>query len=782
MVNTLDKEEFRIKLEEINHLVEKKDYKGALEVVDSIDWRKVKNPRILRTVGEIYASNKKYEESKEILLLAYHRAGIGKDILHRLIEISLKMKDVSEAEEFYEEYMRVAPNDRGQYTLLYQILKAKGAPIEEQIHALEEYKEKEFTEKWSLELAKLYEKAGEKEKCIDLCSTMILWFSEGKYVERALELKAHFGALTEEEKKKYHGIPVGPEEIDVLKKNLEEEDSQNHSEYEFEEDSKNIDPIKIEKQQEPDLMAIDENKTGFQEKISKSFKELFAKKKEKKEEDDFFYSEKESISSQMNIVHGKKEEDSDDIPQLEPEIVDHFGENKAAEKKFSQEEEEETSIFEFKQPDPHKVPPVSKTTSLPDPELIREIMNEKKYAEEAAAAKVSEEPYQEEEKDSLEFNLEDSILAAASAQGITFDQPENEDDFSSEAPEEFEDDVEELKKEIEKLEPEFSDELSEEEQMEEAQEVAFQEESSREESPELKKFSEQIQKILDEKNEPLTEEEELENFIDSKNDQWEISSGGIVPRKRKLTEEEEKLFSYFVKVPGMKEQLLDMLEDMQDSAADKTSKTGNIIVMGARYTGKTHLISSIIPAVCRELHMEAVKVAYVFAEQINGKDIAKIISKVSGGFLVIENANQMIQETADQLNQAMEFRTDGLTVILEDEKIGMRKFMARYPKLSKKFTSMINIPVFTNDELVNFAKVYTQEKGYSIDQMALLALYNLISQNQKEDEPMTIGAVKEMIDNAIAKSQGGMRKLKRNFSKKRHSVDGMIVLYENDFS
>ncbi len=252
--------------------------------------------------------------------------------------------------------------------------------------------------------------------------------------------------------------------------------------------------------------------------------------------------------------------------------------------------------------------------------------------------------------------------------------------------------------------------------------------------------------------------------------------------KEKMTESETKMFTYLAKVPGLKEQIVDALCDAQMAASDKTSRTGNIIVMGGRETGKTRLISSLIPAICKELKLEASKVAYVFAEQINGKDITAIVSKLAGGFLVIENANQMTSETVEMLNKAMEFRTDGLTVIIEDEKIGMRKLIAKYPKFANKFTSMINIPVFTNDELVNFAKVYTKENGYTIDQMGMLALYNLIGVNQKEDEPMNVGAVKELIDSAIARSKGGIRKLKRNISKKRTDHDGFIVLYEKDFS
>lgn len=279
----------------------------------------------------------------------------------------------------------------------------------------------------------------------------------------------------------------------------------------------------------------------------------------------------------------------------------------------------------------------------------------------------------------------------------------------------------------------------------------------------------------------LTEEEELEQLIASFQTGEETDPLDIVPRERELRDEEKKIFTYFVKVPGLEEQLIDTLCDVQLAAADTTSKTGNIIIMGGRECGKTRLISGLIPAICKELNIEASKVAYVFADQINDKDIPAIVKKLSGGFLVIENANQLNQQTVDMLDKAMETDTEGMIVIIEDEKIGMRKLIARFPKFAKKFTSMINIPVFTNDELVNFARVYTKENGYTIDQMGMLALYNLISTNQKEDEPMSVGAVKELIDAAIMKSQGGIRKFKRNISKKRTDNDGFIVLYEKDF-
>lgn len=850
-MNKLDKEEFRIKLEEINHLVEQQDYKGAMKVVDSIDWRRVKNVRTLCVVGEIYAANKRYEDSKEIFLLAYHRAPIGKNILYRLIEVSLKMGDIGEAMEFYEEFMEVSPNDNTQYILKYKIYKAKKASLNEQIQILEEYKEKEFTEKWSYELAKLYYKAGDKEKCLDLCNEIVLWFNEGKYVMKALDLKLRMGALTGAEKEKYEQqfIPklITPEEAKALKENRsedaeneEDETAQRAAKSEYTEDAPVIESIRMD---ERDINGAE----SIQEKISKGIRDIFGGiKKEDKEELPDEDSSEEDIQEEM-IKDNSQENNFENVPDLEPEGSKNKLEYKPVEEKTTTESAQEEKKIDF-----------SATMKLPELNIPASMKNfEIKEPSPSVETPVPNLISGSDEKQSsdFDFNLEDTILAAASAQGIEIPE-ENEQIVSSEAvPEEVEDDIpseedlqeaeaeflngpvfvrekqkEQKNYEIPSLEPEEF--ISGEIDSQETQESDYLDEDDDEfdddfiqgrttlrtgkkeiQKPETEKpqkpqgmntevfnFQQELKKVLGEKDdltgtvlmrqddtpqEPekeLTEEEKLELFIESIHPKEERDILDIVPREKELREEEEKLFTYFVKVPGMKEQLIDTLCDAQMAAADKTSKTGNIIVMGGRETGKTRLISGLIPAICSELNIPASKVAYVFAEQINGKNIASIVSKLAGGFLVIENANQLIPETVEELNKAMEFRTDGLTVIIEDEKIGMRKLIARFPKFAKKFTSMINIPVFTNDELVNFAKIYTKENGYTIDQMGMLALYNLISINQKEDEPMNIGIVKDLIDNAIAKSQGGIRKLKRNLSKKNTDRDGYIVLTEKDFS
>ena len=823
LVKTLDKEEFRIKLEEINKLVQNKDYKGAMNIVDSIDWRRVKNVRTLCVVGEIYAANGRYEDSKEIFLLAYHKASIGKNILYRLVEISLRMKNVDEATEFYEEYKQVAPNDSSQYILQYKIARVKNISLDEQIKILEEYKEHEFTEKWSYELAALYYKAGEKEKSLELCNEIILWFSEGKYVMKAYDLKQRMGELTGEEKAKYEKqfVPklIKPEEAGNIKK----AEQDRPEDYEEEKDlEKETSEKSTEEEEQPEIIRIEKNSRendgaeSIQDKISKGIRDIFggARKKadeelneEKESSEEVTETEEDQIPEEI-IKTDSTEKEPENVPELEAEPAKP-GEspviNKQPESQKVNENQEEKEDF-------------GKTMKLPE----LKIPDSMKNMEPSSAPKIEDiqkVDFAEMKKSGKEFNLEDTILAAASAQGIEIpkEEPLKEESTKEEKPEEKEREDKKLSDDLEK--PDFltSDSFGDHIEVkagdlkvpnimpfEEEDDVTEEDLKSAEEEflhgPAGKKDlnadynledidapadqDEETINVLQnpEDNEDLSEEEELERFIESIQPKDEKNPRDIIPREKILNDDEKQLFTYFVKIPGMREQLLNTLCDAQQAAADKTSRTGNIIVMGGKECGKTRLISGLIPAICKELNLEASKVAYVFADQINGKPIDQIFEKLSGGFLVIENANQLTQETVEMLDKAMEKETDGLTVIIEDEKIGMRKFIARYPKIVKKFTSMINIPVFTNDELVNFARVYTKENGYTIDQMGMLALYNLIGINQKEDQPMNIGAVKNLIDTAILKSQGGIRKFKRNISKKRIDRDGYIVLYEKDFS
>ena len=873
-MNILDKEEFRIKLEEINRLVEQKNYKDAMEVVDSIDWRRVKNVHTLCVVGEIYAANKRYDDSREIFLLAYHRAPIGRNILYRLIEVSLKMKDIDEAMEYYDEFLEVAPNDSTQYVLKYKIRKAEQAPLEEQIRILEDYKEKEFTERWSYELAKLYYQNGDTKKCLDLCDEMVLWFSDGKYVMKALDLKSRMGMLTGSEKEKYDRqfIPKlkTVEESEELKAESPSEEN-TESAAVSEDDAPVIESVDID---ERDVNGAE----SLQEKISKGIRDIFTGKK-KEADNDLTKEEEETPAEAVQeemIKDISSEAEPTNVPELEPEdaiipppktpgtsvfsTIEEKIENvteqeiqkeeqgnpeEAAEDELPDvvienvEEEEEVPAVEEETAEAEEIPAVEEETveveeiptveEVSEPEEIEETVQEKEtklpeleipeamknvgmenplHTEIPKAPNICLPGAEDDDTQDFEFNLEDMILEAATAQGIEIPkEPIVEEktpvqEVTEEESEDYmtEEDLRSAEEEFlngpvkkEKPEEEIYDDLDSYEMEDDSYEDFGEEDGYEDEDiTELEDedfFTDQYEETIKPSRSSVKksesrkarkaelEEGDMEQLLYTV--EPKRKERDIIPREKKMTSEEEKLFTYFAKVPGLREQIVDALYDAQICASDKTSRTGNIIVMGGRETGKTRLISGLIPAICKQLNLEASKVAYVFADQINGKNIADIVRKMSGGFLVIENANQLTKETVNQLNKAMEFRTDGLIVIIEDEKIGMRKLIARFPKFTSKFTSMINIPVFTNDELVNFAKIYTRENGYTIDQMAMLSLYNLISTNQKEDQPMNIGAVKDIIDGAISKSRGGLRKL---ISKKKVNQDGYLVLYEKDFN
>ncbi|MCI9357673.1 MAG: hypothetical protein HFH59_09065 [Lachnospiraceae bacterium] len=868
----LDREEFLTKIESINQFVHKKDYKNALEIVESIEWRKVKSARTLCVAGEVYAANRCYQESKEIFLMAYKRSPVRKNILYRLIEVSIKMEDLEDALKYYQEFLEMAPNDNIHFILKYKIYSARKTPLEDQIQILEEYKEREYTERWSYELAKLYYKAGERRKCEEVCDDLVLWFSEGEYVIKALELKMRLTNLTPRQRKIYEEqlrekelreqqdreeVQVQTEENETEQKQSFEQESEPDSESGGQSDTEsksqdsekpgNLESLSMElydeeqprkQKKNDDIVTIVEGNGTLQEKITKGIKDIFAGivKGDWEEDEDFLegYAIEPKISMadvippetvEENIKEIEEKSSQDEPEDTRPEENEEQPEDQPGESQEHKLQEDGLKLQESEMPEEEgerqqedglaeepadsqaggqdtmpiemqelKVQeelseenqePDLQADSSEDVEILKAQAdfsgeNEDPRLQEGQSEVVEIQDLQEkaEKKWPLpkldvetpekfdtsrlpelkmpDFNLEEVILSAAEKQGIDVAEKEEEENPSEYVEESTEDIAEAKADESEEEEPEESAEILNIEKVQPEGEIHPQEDTA-------------------------SEEDSLIEFIDSQNSREEEDPDVIVTREQNLDEVEQKLFSYFSTIPGMSQQLVEALTDAQMSASDKTSRTGNIIVMGNLRTGKTRLTEGLVKSICRELHMPAAKTASVEASQLNGRDIAKIVDKMSGGFLVIQKISQLTPESVEQLNQAMEFRTDGLTVILEDEKIGMRKFIAKYPKFTKKFTSTINIPVFTNDELVHFAKVYADEMGYVMDTMGVLALYNLIGDNQKEDEPMTIGTVKDMMDDAITKAESSHRKLQRSISKKRFDDEGKIVLYEKDF-
>lgn len=832
----MDKNEYRAKLEEIGQLVDRQDYKGALKIVDTIDWRRVRSARTLCMVGEIYEANKRYEDSRKLLLLAHQRAPIGRTVIYRLVELSIKMGEFDEALNYYKKFVEISPNDNSRYILKYKIYRARRSPIEEQIAILQDYKSKEYTERWAYELARLYAKAGMKDACIEECDDLILWFSEGKYVTKAMELKMRFTPLTAAQQESYNkakGVPVRAVEIPKTVPVQMNEPFNQQQDKEIEEI---LNSIKLgELTQEAPSETVKPQEAPMQPKQPEDLPDRVAQGLRD------VFQPKAAVSEDMETAATKEpstatEEQGYVIKDLEPEDMTkgtefkpfHIGsamtmEVKAEAPKSEMLSSDGAATEAFKTD--------TKSLEIDLEALLAETANELAQAVaegtqetvqevneevvEEALAEISEEPGEEEVTEAVEETEEvveesskeaekDILPAPAAAKAAmiaenlsaVFEEKANE--IEALAAENTEEESEEALAEAKEITEEALEETAEtaEEAVEEAAEEEVSEEATREIPVEEVKeamgeidFSQALEQEIEKETSVESQQEEchIKRVAASAVDETQKSSAfqtaveGLM--RHHLTEEEHRrLFTYFAPVPGMTQQINEALDTAQESACAKTSQAGNIIVTGREGSGKTRLSEGLIKALCKERQMEGAKVAFITAEELNKKDPIAIVGKLSGGFLVVENAGELDEEIVEDMSKAMEFKTNRLTVILEDLKPGIRSLEEKYPEFIKKFDSRIVIPVFTNDELVSFAKTYAKELGYKIDDMAVLALYTLIGDNQNEENPVTIGTVRGMMDEAIKKASKKGRRLGKKVAK-RHLDDesGRIMLYEKDF-
>lgn len=844
----MDKNEYRAKLEEIGQLVDRQDYKGALKIVDTIDWRRVRSARTLCMVGEIYEANKRYEDSRKLLLLAHQRAPIGRTVIYRLVELSIKMGEFDEALNYYKKFVEISPNDNSRYILKYKIYRARRSPIEEQIAILQDYKSKEYTERWAYELARLYAKAGMKDACIEECDDLILWFSEGKYVTKAMELKMRFTPLTAAQQESYNkakGVPVRAVEIPKTVPVQMNEPFNQQQDKEIEEILNSIKlggltqeaPSETVKPQEAPMQP--KQPEDLPDRVAQGLRDVF--------------QPKAAVSEDMETAATKEpstatEEQGYVIKDLEPEDMTkgtefkpfHIGSAMTMEVKAEAPKSEmlssdgaateafktDTKSLEIDleallaETANELAQAVAEGTQETVQEVNEEVVEE---AEETAAeetkeealAEISEEPGEEEVTEAVEETeevveesskeAEEDILpapaaakAAMIAENLSAVFEEKANEIEALAAENTEEESEEALAEAKEITEEALEETAEtaEEAVEEAAEEEVSEEATREIPVEEVKeamgeidFSQALEQEIEKETSVESQQEEchIKRVAASAVDETQKSSAfqtaveGLM--RHHLTEEEHRrLFTYFAPVPGMTQQINEALDTAQESACAKTSQAGNIIVTGREGSGKTRLSEGLIKALCKERQMEGAKVAFITAEELNKKDPIAIVGKLSGGFLVVENAGELDEEIVEDMSKAMEFKTNRLTVILEDLKPGIRSLEEKYPEFIKKFDSRIVIPVFTNDELVSFAKTYAKELGYKIDDMAVLALYTLIGDNQNEENPVTIGTVRGMMDEAIKKASKKGRRLGKKVAK-RHLDDesGRIMLYEKDF-
>jgi len=709
-VSTVDKQEYRLKTEQMLKHLENKSYKEAKKIADEIEWEKIKNAPILCAVSEVYENNGEYQKSKDLLFLAYERAPESKKIIYRLGTLALKMNDLKEAVDCYEEFVEMAPNDPNRFILKYKILRSKKAPLEEQIAVLEEFKKVEYTEKWAFELAQLYKEAGMITEFLEECDDLILWFSEGKYIYQAMELKMQYKPLTPLQHEKYMKRFAPEEEQEVV-----EEAAEETVEVANEEPAEEI--------QAPTEEVVAEEESGSEEtqdKPAMSLEEIVQDWQEvQKENAQMIQAEIERVEQEKAQIEAEEPEEdkeeilSDDVRRLMEELEAESAEISA--QKTVQEGEE---VVEEEKPLLQKV--VEQLSALD----VKIELPGKAVEEAPAVSDVIEEiedPKDEGIKlgDTQSMALSGKTLANAAMVTVP------DEDFQEEVQEE---------EEVVELPPE-------------AQELAGYD----------------------------------TGFVVQ--GRYDLDAHSAIGTKAGLTEDQKKLFSYFVPVHGMSEQIVKILQDDKNCKSRYgTSRIGNILVIGRKGSGKTVLAVDIVKAIQKARRKKQGKMAIVKAEVLNKKDAKEIIEKLYGGALVIEKASRLKRHTIDALCELMEGQTDELLVVLEDERKPMDKMLAEYPNFKKKFTSRIELPVFINDELVTFGQTYAKENGYKIDEMGILALYSDIDILQREEKVVTVADVKAIIDDAIENaSRFTVKKFVKKMLGKNRDESDRIILKEEDF-
>ena len=782
----MDKHEYRVKTEQMLECMRQKSYKQAMDIADAIDWRKVKNISMLCAVSEVYEYNGEYQKSRDILFLAYDRSPDSRKIIYRLGTLALKLGEVKEATDCYEEFVALAPKDPNQYVLKYKILKTRNASLEEQIEALEEFKKVEYVEKWAFELAKLYQDAGMTAECIDECDDLILWFSEGKYVYKAMELKMQYKPLTPLQQEKYNlrnvapavkaasveeaaaettaaeeavEVPVVEEaaaealvveeagaEAPVVEEKIMEEMTAGESAVEEKVVEEAVTETSTEEKKEAPTLSIEEMLQEWEEKQKENAEMIRAKVEEvetEKAQEEAEMAEKADVEEESILP--------DDIRQLMEELESESADIEAQKIKSEEEIQEQR---------PQESVHVKSQTeqAQEDKPLIQ------KVAEQLAALDVI--PAAAVKAESAAVKAETAVNAAASVAAAGAVSEVEEKAFF------------------------------EEEGFEQVVSHAFEAGEVKEEAPGIKLGDTQsmaaVAKAL--KNnveveipEEVEEEDEEER---SKYDtgfivqgRYDLEAQSAIGLKAGLTEEQKKLFSYFVPVHGMSEQIVEVLQnDKKCKSRYGTSRIGNLLIIGRKGSGKTVLAVDVVKAIQKARKLKQGKVGIVTAESLNKKDVADILGKLHGGAIIIEKASRLSRKTIDDMCEVMEGQTGELLVVLEDERKPLEKMLAAYPQFSKKFTSRMELPVFINDELVTFGQTYAKENGYKIDEMGILALYSRIDMLQRNEHVVTVADVKEILDEAIENSQkASLKKIIGKVLGKNKDDSDRILLREEDF-
>lgn len=884
----MDKYEYNLKLDQIKALSAEEGYMSAAEIADSINWNKIKNVNTLVKIGEIYEKAERYQDARDILLMAYDRSPIGRMIIYRLAEVAIKMGDYDAATEYYDEFVEIAPHDDMKYVLRYAIKKGQGASFDELITILEEYKDEEYTEEWAYELAYLYHKAGKADKCIDACDELILWFGDGPYVERALELKMLYQPLTKAQEEKYRRfkaekekpakikdeaevteigamemvkggeivhddvtipqITVNQEKFNTV--NLQQEIAKGMQQI-MEAKGKNevadtmdtikkivedIPYLKLEKEQEEyvqqpeetEHIATDEEIDGS---LKLNFKELLG----------------EDADGQMSMVMSEK-------TQLEHQITGQMSIQDVLEEWEKTRHAAEIALKEAEQQKLES----AKARALQEAGDIMERLNdvipkldagvtpkellEEEYLkvpvdiiEQKAAVK---EPEEEQKPDMQELYADetvDEVQEPQEAPEDTIDEAQESQEAPKEAIDEVQESQEAPEEAIEEVQEsrEVPEEAADEarEPVGEPEDIIMAEESEKDEilmqpTTMMPEITDDMLNVDDDTSDDETSQEKenvsekrdfdhVTSFIEQEIAKMTAKNPGLekkldMAKTRKmpdislpedldseeddsklketkhikeLTSEQKAIFSYFIPVKGMEDQICKAYNAVLDHFNRKeNASTGNLIIQGEQGCGKTMLATSFIKVLQKDGEQLTGKMGKIDAAALNKKDVQQVVRKITGGCLIIERAGDIDRSIAAQLSFLMEHDITGTLYILEDTSKGIKKALSMDEGFASKFTEKISVPIFTNDELVLFAKSYSAELGYKIDEMAILALHNRISNIERIDQATTLTEVKDIIDEAIDReAHSGLKKAISILTARRYTDDDRIVLKEDHF-
>ena len=843
----MDKYEYRLKAEQIEKLVKKKDYQTAVKISDTIDWRRVKNLNMLYIVADLYEAVERYEDCMEILNIAYDRAPVGRMLLYKMTEIATRTHNFEEAIKLYREFVKAAPHDQSRYILKYQIYRERGSSLDDQIKTLKEYKTHEYQEKWAYELASLYDQAGMQEDCVRECDELILWFSEGEYVTKAMELKMKYEPLTPVQQDKYDhryqtGASVNVGEDDYEERevsvntdkfstiNLQAELAANLDEM-LQKDEGDIDvpdlglgateeltipeveeiglePVEESVEPEeltvPDIPAIEEiiEPEPVEESVEPeeltvpdipAIEEIIEPEPVEKsiESEELMMEELEPEELKMEELMPEEIEPEPVVEEIEPEpVVEDIEPEPVV------EEIEPEPVVEEIEPEPEPVieepepePVVEEIEPEPEePQLIKQITGrieidkilqewDNKKSETAAALKAKE-PEEEARKEKVRQETAELVKLIS---GTSDDIPEDVQQILK--------DLDEEQKQVNAVvtEDDLPKDIDALDDLDEAEDLTIQELSVPEDivyaaKPDHEMVeSEPKTKPANSNKEKITSETGSMNMIQELEKSLAREVADMTIKEGHLTREQAKIFAYFTAVRGVGEQLASLFKG-QAGASKVNSACGNVVVTGESGNGKTTLAIDIVKALQKLQRVESSRLAKISGKKLNTRDIYETLGKLKGGALIIEKAGGLSDASMMALSLAMEGDTGGLLIILEDQKAEIQRLFHKNSNLASKFEYKVDIPVFTNDELIAFARSYARELGFSYDEFAVLALYDRIGNGQTNDHRVSVAEVKDMVDAAIEHSEkGGVRKLFAKIAGKSVDEEGYRLLHEQDF-